>query len=434
MGGVLAVGLLCLGIGLGGMQASAASPRGSAAAQGGTGRTAALPNPPPPTPPSCPSQYQIVQVGSGTVVSGTELVLGSQCDDCEVPISLPFQYNFYGQLYDAATATVNGQIDFGVPTDHSYNNYCLPDPNTNNALFAYWHDLTTDVSLQQCIDIGCGIYSSTTGVAPDRIFNLEYRAISLYTYSPIYFEVRLYEDQPRFDIIYTALDTETPNATIGAQKDTGSTIAQYQCPGSPGSITPGTMLIFGLVYYCATPTPTSTPSGNSRLVGHVTWQGRPAQPDPANVLPVTLTLRLQTGGPTVDYASLTTDASGFFTVPLVGLPNGTYNWRVKSAQVGAVLTDSNPGFLSTSGAVALTGAALTSVEMGLQSSGDTDNNDRVAAPDFIPLKLAFGFQAGQPSWDRRADYDGNNRISAADFVQLKLNFGHSGSPPIGPRP
>src|SRR5437016_4145293 len=214
IGGVLAV--VCLGIGLGGVQASAATSAtsagsGPATVSGSTGDS----NAPAATPtvPSCPSQYQITQVGSGTPVSGTELVLGSQCDDCEVPITLPFQYNFYGQLFNSTTATANGQLDFGLPTDHSYNNYCLPDSNTNYAIFPYWHDLSMDISLQQCIDIGCGIYSSTTGVAPDRIFNLEYRALSLYTYSPIYFEVRLYEDQPRFDIVYTAVDSEHPNVT-----------------------------------------------------------------------------------------------------------------------------------------------------------------------------------------------------------------------------
>jgi hypothetical protein len=368
-------------------------------------------------------------------VSGTALLSGSQCDDCDVAVSLPFPYTLYDQTFTTARLSTNGQLDFGSPADHSYYNECLPDAMTGYAIFPYWRDLSMDNSsqgLQQCIDIGCGVYTSVSNSAPNRVFNIEYRAISLHTYQPVYFELRLYEGQTRFDVVYTRLDSDSPNATIGVQKDTGSAIAQYQCPGSPGALTNGMALSFNLTYIC--PTPTATPPSTPRLVGHVTWQGRPAQPDPANVLPVTLTLRLQTGGPTVDYASLTTDASGFFTVPLVGLPNGTYNWRVKSAQVGAVLTDSNPGFLSTSGAVALTGAALTSVEMGLQSSGDTDNNDRVAAPDFIPLKLAFGFQAGQPSWDRRADYDGNNRISAADFVQLKVNFGHSGSPPIGPRP
>src|SRR6185436_2202766 len=153
------------------------------------------------------------------------------------------------------------------------------------------------------------------------------------------------------------------------------------------------------------------------------------QPDPANMLPVTLTMRLPGGGATVDYGVLTTDASGFFTVPVGGLPNGTYNWRVKTAQVGAGQSDYNPGFLSTAGAVALTGAARTNVEMGLQASGDSDNNDRVTAIDFIALKLSFGQQPGQPFWDRRADYDGNNRITAVDFIQLKLNFGHNGAPP-----
>ena len=70
-------------------------------------------------------------------------------------------------------------------------------------------------------------------------------------------------------------------------------------------------------------------SAQPSLVGHVTWQGPPNQPDPRQSLPISLTLRLASGGPSNEYTGLTTDASGFFTVPLGSLPSGTYNWRVK---------------------------------------------------------------------------------------------------------
>ncbi|MFL5732823.1 MAG: dockerin type I repeat-containing protein [Chloroflexia bacterium] len=451
LGGVLAV--VCIGFGLGSVQALAAAPGYSVVAggAGGAGMPSAyrpVADAPkgvlvssgasmqsgPSVPNSCPGNYQIVQVAAGAPVSGTNLVLGSQCDDCEVPITLPFQYNFYGRSFLTPTVAINGQIAFDSPSDHSYTNYCLPDANTNYAILPYWRDVSMDIGLQQCIDIGCGIYTSTTGTAPSRIFNIEYRAISLFTYTPIYYEVRLYESQVRFDIIYYTIDSDAPNATIGAQKGTGGLIASYQCPGHPGGLTSGTMLVFGYSDSCptATPTPTSTPSSSSRLVGHVSYMGRPAQPDPASILPVTLTLRLQNGGPQIDYAGLTTDASGFFTVPVGSLPNGNYFWRVKTVQSGNGQTDFNPGFLSNSGPVTLNGPGVYNVEMGTLASGDVDNNDRVNAVDFITVKLSFGQQPGQPQWDRRADFDGNNRVTAVDFIQLKVNFGHVGSPPIGP--
>src|SRR6185503_17164323 len=80
-----------------------------------------------------------------------------------------------------------------------------------------------------------------------------------------------------------------------------------------------------------TPTPTITPTPVALVVGHVTWQGRPPHPDALQSLPITLTLRPSGGGSALDYAGLSTDAMGFFTVTVAG-PGGSYNWRVKSAQ------------------------------------------------------------------------------------------------------
>src|SRR5437868_13300642 len=71
-----------------------------------------------PTPaPSCPSNYTITQLGSGTVVSGTALVAGSQCDDCDVAVALPFPYTLYDQTFTTARLSSNGQLDFSLPSD-----------------------------------------------------------------------------------------------------------------------------------------------------------------------------------------------------------------------------------------------------------------------------------------------------------------------------
>src|SRR3954468_17786552 len=89
----------------------------------------------------------------------------------------------------------------------------------------------------------------------------------------------------------------------------------------------------------------------AQLVGHVTWQGRPAQPNALQQLPITLTLK--SGTTEINYPIQNTDASGFFT-QVVTLPNGSYNWRVKG-----------PLYLANSGNVTLSGAPTTNVEMGL---------------------------------------------------------------------
>jgi len=84
----------------------------------------------------------------------------------------------------------------------------------------------------------------------------------------------------------------------------------------------------------------------------VSWQGRP-QPYPRSAIAITLTLRLQSGGPSSEYTRMTTDASVVFTVPVGSLPSGSYYWRVK-----------DPKYLATSGSVTLAGAPVANVEMG----------------------------------------------------------------------
>src|SRR5438552_15996644 len=136
--------------------------------------------------PNCPQNYNITQLSSGTVVSGTTLLAGSQCDDCSASVTLPFTYTFYGQNFTTANVISNGAIAFSTPVDTSFTNYCLPDPNpSSNILFAYWRDLTMDTADElRCVDIGCGVYTSISGSAPNRIFNIEYRALSLSATNP----------------------------------------------------------------------------------------------------------------------------------------------------------------------------------------------------------------------------------------------------------
>src|SRR5205823_9322567 len=86
----------------------------------------------------------------------------------------------------------------------------------------------------------------------------------------------------------------------------------------------------------STPTVTNTP-GAAIVVGHVFWQGRPAQPNALQQLPISLTIK--SGTTEVNYPFQNTDSSGFFTVT-ADLPDGVYNWRVK-----------DPKYLANSGSL-----------------------------------------------------------------------------------
>lgn len=167
----------------------------------------------------------------------------------------------------------------------------------------------------------------------------------------------------------------------------------------------------------STPVPTDTPTNTpaAQLRGHVTIQGRPAQPNALQSVPVTLTLRLTGGGPESDY-SATTDVSGNFTV--TAPDPGTYNWRVK-----------NPQTLANSGSTTLVSGDNTQ-EMGLLITGDANNDNCVSAPDFSMLKNTFGKSVGDPGYDARADFNGDDAVSVGDFSLQKNNFGICGAGPI----
>jgi hypothetical protein len=156
--------------------------------------------------------------------------------------------------------------------------------------------------------------------------------------------------------------------------------------------------------------------GGALLQGHVTWEGRPAQPHAANQLPITLTLQM--GATVVNYRDRVTDANGVFTVPVGTLPNGVYTWWAKG-----------PRWLATSGTVTLSGAPVTQQEMGLQRAGDVDNNNLVDTTDFTLLRGTFGPVCGQPVYDDRADFTSDCLVDITDFTLLRGNFGQSGPPP-----
>ncbi len=364
-----------------------------------------------PCPPSL--NYTFTPSTGATIVPGITDI-GNHCDDCVTSIALPFSYGFYGTQFTSANVSSNGNIQFS--SNYNYGDTgCLPSSNLSNGILAYWDDLRTD-QLGSCAS--CGIFTSVSGTAPNQIFNIEWRTIYFNNNGQhANFEVRLYEGQYRFDVIYGQVDQSGAGATVGVQGDSAR-FTQYSCGTS--SLSNGLKLNYTLPNPCP-PTPTSTPTATVTPVvrGHVTWQGRPSQPNPLQQLPITLTLK--SGVVEINYPARNTDASGFFTVSVGGMTPGTYNWRAKG-----------PKFLANAGLVILTGSPTTQVEMGLMRVGDADDNNVVNAGDFNIVKVTFGKSAREPGYDDRADFTGDQTVNVADFNLLKVNFGQGGAPPIGP--
>ena len=74
------------------------------------------------------------------------------------------------------------------------------------------------------------------------------------------YELRLYEGQTRFDVIYGTVDQGDTSATGGVQQN-DSAFDQYFCNGSGGATTGGQSYI--LQACCPSPTPTASPSATA---------------------------------------------------------------------------------------------------------------------------------------------------------------------------
>jgi hypothetical protein len=225
--------------------------------------------------------------GTGGIEPGT-VDIGNHCDDCATYITLPFPIKLYDQTFNNATIASNGNIQF-VTTDFAYGNACLPVPIFEYGIIAYWDDLTTSCP-------NCGIYTSVSGDAPDRIFNVEWRSQVLGVNTAARFEIRLYEGQDKFDLVYGNVIDAGRSATIGVQRDMGA-FTQYSC--NTVSVTPNLMLTFTLpacAIETATPVATSTIQATQTPVDP-TSTTVPTLTPPEATATVTLTA-IATGTPT----------------------------------------------------------------------------------------------------------------------------------------
>jgi hypothetical protein len=237
--------LLCLGVAASGASAAIASPRGQFA----------------PVATCTPGSDYAIAASAGAVLDPGTADTGNHCDDCPSTITLPFQYGFYGVAYNRVTATSNGILQFSS-ANSAFDNTCLPTAVINNAIFAHWDDLLTNAQLGcNVFPGGCGIFTSVSGNAPGRIFNIEWRAVYLSDGVAVNFEARLYEGQERFDVVYGTVGQGGSSATVGAQRAGNMPVTQFECD-TAGSLTSGFQLAFTLPSCgnAGTPTATATPS------------------------------------------------------------------------------------------------------------------------------------------------------------------------------
>ena len=109
-------------------------------------------------------------------------------------IALPFPYTLYDQSFTSINLSSNGNAQF-VTVDTTFGNLCLPWAAHNYTIFPYWDDLFL-------VNSGFGIFTSISGTAPNRIFNIEWRAQYFPGSGTAGFELRLYRgtDSLRCDL------------------------------------------------------------------------------------------------------------------------------------------------------------------------------------------------------------------------------------------
>jgi len=236
-------------------------------------------------------QYAITQGTDGIVPGDTDI--GNHCDGCDTFVPLPFNFQLYGTTFTGVNVGDNGRLDFvNVNEPGGYITACLPAPPGyftglpyDNTLFALWQDMRTDVPGDGCdsFSSGCGIFTSVTGSAPNRIFNIEWRTVLYWDETaPQNFEVRLYENDPngRFDVIFATL---TP-PVIGPLER--AWVSGVQGNGSQGFYTEDFCICWPdpppqnqsrtyMLTPCATPTPTPTATATSTPRPTPTPRGSP---------------------------------------------------------------------------------------------------------------------------------------------------------------
>jgi len=167
---------------------------------------------------------------AGAIVPGTANI-GNSGDDVVTNITLPFAVTLYGAAYTSAAASSNGNLQFGSGSS-AYNNDCLPNAAFGVALLPHWDDLRTDGP-------GEGIFTSISGVAPNRVFNIEWRTSYFSGGGSANFEIRLFEDQSHVEFSYGEVAGGGSGATVGAQH-TIFPATQFQC--NAGGLTAGLLV------------------------------------------------------------------------------------------------------------------------------------------------------------------------------------------------
>jgi hypothetical protein len=224
---------------------------------------------PSPTPPPC--DLYTITPGTDTIVPG-DTDTGLHTDDGDTFVALPFSFTLYDQTFNGVNVNTNGRLDFVCVNEPvGYQTACLPAPPNqcpyDFTIFGLWEDQRTDIGLSGCASFpggNCGVFTSVSGSAPNRIFNIEWRTVLFNDNNATQnFEVRLFENNPtqQFEVIIGTLNT--PNADhpwVSGVQGANGCFTQDFCIEPPGNPPQNASRTYNAGVPTPSPTPTPTPT------------------------------------------------------------------------------------------------------------------------------------------------------------------------------
>ncbi len=173
----------------------------------------------------------VIMRNSGGIYNWLDAINGgavvAQGDDTYQYVSLPFAFNFYGNIYTGLYVSSNGYVSFGSGYSN-YSNGCIPSTSTpNNAVYAFWDDLVPTGGSNG------NIYAKQID---SGTFVIEWYQVKQYGGSFYQtFEVVLRNDHS-ITLQYQSV-SNTGSATVGVGNATGTLARQHICNGVGAPLT-----------------------------------------------------------------------------------------------------------------------------------------------------------------------------------------------------
>ncbi|MEP2771800.1 MAG: PKD-like domain-containing protein [Fulvivirga sp.] len=167
--------------------------------------------------------YSVDQAGTFNPISGSGTAIPLQDDggaNESFLLSIPFNFDFYGNTYSQVYLDNNGYLQFGgTQTDFSPN--AIPNVANPNDIIAFsWADFDPERG-------GETIEYFTSGSSPQRVFVINFNDVQYYngdvpTTATVSIQVQLHESTNIIEVHSTNIDSDGINNVQGVENSTGS--------------------------------------------------------------------------------------------------------------------------------------------------------------------------------------------------------------------